>query len=322
MLTEITNEAVRSVGGQPLTITANYYFAVVSSLLLAAVAAIVTSRIIEPRLGPYDPSQGLGGGGGDDVDHEAECKGLKYAGYGALACLVVILALTLPPGAPLREPTTGDIIGATPFMDSLIFIIALTFLVSGACFGRGAKTLMTKDDAVAAISQTFAGLGGLLLMFLMIAQFIALFNYTNMPRVAAVEAAGALETANVPGIVLLVAMILVIVVLNLILPGVVPKWAIFAPVFIPIFSRLDIAPQTVLAAYRVGDSPTNVLTPLMVYLPFIVTVMQRYQRKAGIGTVIALMLPYAGILLLSWLILFIAWFLLGIPLGPDSPVNL
>ncbi len=181
---------------------------------------------------------------------------------------------------------------------------------------------MTKDDAVAAISQTFAGLGGLLLMFLMIAQFIALFNYTNMPRVAAVEAAGALETANVPGIVLLVAMILVIVVLNLILPGVVPKWAIFAPVFIPIFSRLDIAPQTVLAAYRVGDSPTNVLTPLMVYLPFIVTVMQRYQRKAGIGTVIALMLPYAGILLLSWLILFIAWFLLGIPLGPDSPVNL
>jgi aminobenzoyl-glutamate transport protein len=114
----------------------------------------------------------------------------------------------------------------------------------------------------------------------------------------------------------------VIVVLNFILPGVVPKWAIFAPVFIPIFQRLDVAPQTVLAAYRVGDSPTNVLTPLMVYFPFIVTIARRYDNKAGIGTVIALMIPYAVWVLVAWLVLFSAWFLLGIPLGPDSPVRL
>jgi aminobenzoyl-glutamate transport protein len=114
----------------------------------------------------------------------------------------------------------------------------------------------------------------------------------------------------------------VIVVLNFIIPGVVPKWAIFAPVFIPIFTRLDIAPQTLLAAYRIGDGPTNVLTPLMVYLPFILTVVQRYKRDAGLGTMVAMMLPYTLWILLAWIALFVAWFLLGIPLGPGAPVGL
>ena len=117
-------------------------------------------------------------------------------------------------------------------------------------------------------------------------------------------------------------MILVIILLDFILPGVVPKWAIFAPVFIPIFVRLGVAPQTVLAAYRVGDSPMNVVTPLMVYLPFIVTVAQRYQKKAGIGTIIALMLPYALFIAVSWILLFAVWWALGIPLGPGSPIEM
>ena len=158
--------------------------------------------------------------------------------------------MTLPPGAPLRDPDTGAIIGATPFMDSLIFVIALIFLICGICFGMGAGTIKNGDDVVGAIAKTFAGLGGLLLMFLMIAQFIAFFNYTNLPRVAAVEMAHVLENVDVSALLLLVLFILVIVLLDFILPGVVPKWAIFAPVFIPIFIRLGIAPQTVLAAYR------------------------------------------------------------------------
>lgn len=159
-------------------------------------------------------------------------------------------------------------------------------------------------------------------MFLMIAQFIALFNWTNLPTVAAVSAAELLQQASVPAIVLLLAFILVIVILDFILPGLVPKWVIFAPVFIPIFASLDVAPQTLLAAYRVGDSPVNVLTPLMVYLPFMVTVAQRYKKEAGIGTIIALMIPYAVWMLLSWTALYVVWFLLGIPWGPGSPVDI
>ena len=123
------------------------------------------------------------------------------------------------------------------------------------------------------------------------------------------------------GIAVIVLFILVIVVLDIILPGVVPKWAIFAPIFVPIFSQLDIAPQTLLAAYRVGDSPMNVLTPLMVYLPFIVTVAQRYRKDAGIGTVVSLMLPYVVVLTIGWTLFFVAWYVLGIPLGPGAPVH-
>jgi aminobenzoyl-glutamate transport protein len=130
-----------------------------------------------------------------------------------------------------------------------------------------------------------------------------------------------LEQANIGGLALLVGFILVIVILDFILPGVVPKWAIFAPVFIPIFVRLGVTPQTVLAAYRVGDSPVNVITPLMVYLPFIVTIAQRYKKDAGIGTVVALMIPYVIAILVAWTLLFMVWFWLGIPLGPGYPVG-
>jgi aminobenzoyl-glutamate transport protein len=324
MLTEITNQAISLSGGEKINITANFYFSVVSSIVLAVVAAVVTTRLIEPRLGPYHPpvTGEVDEAGDPVVDEAGEARGLRFALYAFLACVAGILLLTLPPGAPLRAPGTGAIIGATPFMDSLIFLIALIFLICGVAFGTGAKTISTGDQVVAAIGKTFGSLGGLLLMFLMIAEFIAFFNYTNLPRVIAVEMATLLEKVDIPALALLIALILVIVILNFILPGVVPKWAIFGPVFIPIFARLNVAPQVVLAAYRVGDSPTNVLTPLMVYFPFIITIARRYDKKAGIGTVIALMIPYAMYILLAWVALFAAWYVLGIPLGPGSPIKL
>lgn len=321
MLTEITNEAIGQ-SGPALDVTANLYFSIASTFVLAAVAAVITQRIVEPRLGPYDPAEGTvaGSDGEETIDEAAEARGLKYAFRGMLGSIAVVTLLTAPPGAPLREAETDAILGSTPFMASLIFVISLTFLVCGICYGKGAKTIGGSDDVIGAIGKTWAGLSGLLLMLLMISQFIAVFNYSNLPRVAAVEMAGVLESADIPGLALLVALIFVVVLLNLILPGVVPKWAIFAPVFIPIFTRLDIAPQTVLAAYRVGDSPTNVMTPLMVYLPFIVTLAQRYKKDAGIGTIIALMLPYVIGILVVWTVFFSAWVALGIPLGPGSPV--
>jgi aminobenzoyl-glutamate transport protein len=206
-------------------------------------------------------------------------------------------------------------------MDSLLFLITLIFLVCGIFYGMGAKSMSGSGDVIAGVTKTFAGLAGLVFMLLMISQFIAYFNYTNLPRVAAIEMAHLLETANIGGLALLIGFILVIVILDFILPGVVPKWAIFAPVFIPIFIRLGVTPQTVLAAYRVGDSPVNVITPLMVYLPFIVTIAQRYRRDAGIGTVVALMIPFVIAILIAWILLFVIWFWLGIPLGPGYPIT-
>jgi aminobenzoyl-glutamate transport protein len=313
-------------GGEPITVVSNYYFSVVSMLLMCVVATVVTERIIEPRLGPYDAAVNLDPAAEGDPappgdQAAAEARGLRFALFGFLAVLAIVLLAVVPPDAPLRDPDSGAIIGNTPFMDSLLFIIALFFLVSGVCYGIGAGTVTSSNDVIAAITTTFNGLGGLIFMLLMISQFIAYFNFTNMPQVAAVALADVLERADIPALPLLIGFIIVILVLDLIIPGVIPKWAIFAPVFIPIFDRLGVAPQTVLAAYRIGDSPVNTLTPLMVYLPFIVTIAQRYRRDAGIGTVISLMLPYAAIMAVVWVVLFALWFLLGIPLGPGYPIE-
>jgi aminobenzoyl-glutamate transport protein len=283
---------------------------------------VVTERIVEPRLGKYVP----------DADHAElaesseqgeispqESRGLKYAGIATLVYVALILILSLPPGTPLHAPEGH--VGNPPLMDSLLFIITMAFLVAGVAYGRGAGTMKSANEVIAAITKTFAGLAGLIFMLLMISQFIAYFNYTNMPTVAAISMAELLERANIGALPLLIGFIVVIMLLDIIIPGVVPKWAIFAPVFIPIFTRLGTTPQTVLAAYRVGDSPVNVITPLMVYLPFIITVAQGYDKKTGIGTIIALMLPYTIVVIVAWILLFILWFVLGIPLGPGYPVG-
>jgi aminobenzoyl-glutamate transport protein len=235
--------------------------------------------------------------------------------------VLAIVLLTAIPGAPLQDPETGDVIGDSPFMDSLIVIIALIFLVAGLAYGRGAGTIKSADEAIGIVTTSWAGLAGLLFLFLLIAQFIAYFSFSNMAQVAAVELGDLLESADIGAVWLLIGFIVVTAIVNLIMPAAIAKWAILAPIFIPLFVRLDVAPQTVLAAYRVGDAPTNVITPLMAYFPLIVIFVQRYQKSAGIGTVVSMMLPYVVALSVIWTLFFVVWYLLGIPLGPGAPVH-
>jgi aminobenzoyl-glutamate transport protein len=331
LLTEITNEALAlAPGSEPLGITSNLWFSIASTFFLAVVVTLVTERIIEPRLGKYVPEAAVSGGGGGEpappadepeVSPDDESRGLRFALYGTLISLGAVVLLTAIPGAPLRHPETGDVIGDSPFMDSLIFIITVIFLIAGICYGVGARTVKSSVDVINAVTQTFASLAGLIFMLLLISQFIAYFNYSNMPTVIAAWMADVLEQADIGAIWLLILFILVIAVLDIIIPGVVPKWAIFAPIFIPLFLALDVAPQTVLAAYRLADSPMNVITPLMVYLPFIVVVAQRYKRDAGLGTIISLMLPFTIVTLVLWVLFYVVWYLIGIPFGPGYPVH-
>src|SRR5215471_10519477 len=330
LVTEITNETLNLVpGSKPLNVTANLWFSIASTFFIALVVTLVTERLIEPRLGKYEPELAAGAGPMDvpDDDDQAkllgdESRGLRFTLWGVLASIAVIVLLVAPPGAPLRDPQTDAVIGNTPFMDSLIFLITLIFLVAGICYGWGARTINTDVGVINAIQETFASLAGLIFMLLLISQFIAYFNFSNMPTVVAAKMADLLERADVGAIWLLILFILVIALLDIIIPGVVPKWAIFAPIFIPLFYRLGVAPQTVLAAYRVGDSPMNVITPLMVYLPFIVVVAQRYKKDAGLGTVISLMLPYTIVTLVVWTAFYVVWYLIGVPFGPGYPVQL
>ena len=323
----VTNEAIQLASpGTSITIVSNLYFAAASVLVISILTTFITERMIEPRLGAYHPATDASDGQANKTDDkkqvspELEARGLRFTLVGLVASIVVIALATLPSGAPLRDPQTGAIIGTSPFMDSIIFIITLIFLVIGIAYGIGAKTIKSSVDVISGITKTFASLAGLVFILLIISQFIAYFNYSNMPNVIAVWLANILEQMSIGPIPLLVGFILVIALLDIIIPNSLPKWAIFAPIFIPLFMRLGVAPQTVLAAYRVGDSPLNVITPLMVYLPFIVIVAQRFQKDAGLGTIISLMLPYTGILLVAWILFFVIWFVLGIPLGPGYPV--
>jgi aminobenzoyl-glutamate transport protein len=334
ILTEVTNEAIALANPDlSIGITANLWFNIVSTLFITVVIVLV-SRLVERRLGDYDsaaaesPGEGFGDPGGAGTAAEpvandkAESRGLRGAGIAVVASLAILLLLSLPPGAPLRNAETGSLIEDAPLMDSLIVSITLIFLLAGIGYGIGAKTLTSSTAVINGITKTWASLAGLLFMLFLIAQFIAYFNYSNMPTVVSVAMADLLEQANVGPVWLLIGFILVIALLDIIIPGLLPKWAIFAPVFIPLFIRLDVAPQTLLAAYRLADSPMNVITPLMVYIPFIVLVAQRYKPDAGLGTVISLMIPYTFVVLITWLIFFIIWFLLGIPMGPGYPANL
>lgn len=320
LLTEVTNEAIHLADPtKSIDLTANLYFSIASTLFVALVITFIAQKITEPALGPYEGAHLV------DTNEEApegEPRGLRFAMIGTGLAAFGIVLLTVLPDAPLRNPVTGAIFNDSPLMDSLIFIISFLFLVAGICYGVGARTIKSSVDVINAIVKTFAGLAGLIFILLLISQFIAYFNFSNMPTIAAVKMADFLEHRDIGPLWLLIGFILVIVVLDLIIPGSLPKWAIFAPIFVPLFLRLDIAPQTVLAAYRLGDSPANVITPLMVYLPFIVLVAQRYEKDAGIGTIIAMMIPYTAIVLVTWMLFFIGWYLLGIPLGPGYPIHL
>ena len=171
------------------------------------------------------------------------------------------------------------------------------------------------------ITKAWASLASLIFLFLLIAQFIAYFDYSNMAQVAAVWLGDILEELDLGDLWLLIGVIVVTIVVNFLIPAKIAKWAILAPIFVPLMLRLGIEPQSVLAAYRVGDSPTNVLTPLMPYFALMVVFAQRYQRDAGIGTVIALMIPYTLVLTVAWTLFFIAWYALGIPVGPGWPIR-
>ena len=328
IITEVTNEIVHGVipDAKPLNVTHNFYFSIASTIFCAIVMTILSEKYVEPRLGKWNAAERAPD---VEIDHvptahelSREAQGLKMAGIYVLVAAAIIGLLTFLPNAPLRNPETGEVFGNSPFMSSLLFIISMLFLAAGLGYAKGAETLKGSNEVIGAITKTFNGLGGLIFLMLLIAQFIAFFNYSNISTIAATGLADLLGKWNVGALPLLIGFILLTFVIDIIMPGVIPKWAIIAPIFVPLFYNLGIAPQTLIAAYRVGDGPVNVITPLMVYLPFIILVCQRYRAKAGMGTVVSMMLPYTVVVLIAWTLFFILWYVIGIPWGPSAPVHL
>lgn len=314
ILTEITNDAIRLINPNgSVSLTANKWFSFGSVALLIVLIGLVTEKVVEPRLGPYKGEYSLAAQ--ETGSPEAEARGLRFSFYALLGVVVFLLLMILPPGAPLRNPETGSIIVDSPFMGSLIVSIAVLFATLGVAYGVGAGTMNTATQVVNAMAKAIGSLSGLILLLLVISQFLAYFNYSNLSTIAAISLSDVLQRANLDAIWLLVGFVVVTLLLDLIVTGAIPKWAMFAPIFVPLLMKLDVSPEAVLAAYRVGDSPMNAITPLNAYFAMIVTFAQRYQAEAGVGTVIALMLPYIVVLCVVWTAFLAAWHLLGLPWG-------
>ena len=314
ILTGITNDAIHLMNpNQSVSLTANFWFSCASVLMLTVVCGLVTDKWIEPRLGRYRKPAELEGEGDESVGDEP--RGLKFAALGTLGIILLFALLALPSGAPLRNPETRALVGDSPFMNGLIVFISLAFLVAGAAYGFGSRTMKSSADIIKAMEKAVIGLGGLIFLLFFISQFIALFTYTNIATIGAVKAGDSLARMGLGPLPLLIGFVLVVTVLNLIITGIIPKWAIFAPVFVPLLMRLHVQPEAVLAAYRVGDSPTNAITPMMAYFPLIVGFAAKYQKGAGVGTVVAMMLPYVVVVQVAWMILLVLWQVLRLPWG-------
>jgi aminobenzoyl-glutamate transport protein len=317
LLVEVTNDAIRSVNPDAqINVVGNLFFMIASSILMGIICTVLTERFVEPRLGPYtggvpvEATEGLSG---------SEQRGLKYAGRALLGFVVVIGLLTAPPipWGILRNQETGGIMAGSPFMSGLIILISLLFLVTGYAYGKGAGTIANVTAAIGLVVKTWGNLAGMIFLLFVIANFIAFFNWTNLATVMAVNLADFLQNVPIGATGYIILFVIVVALIDIILTGALAKWAILAPVFIPLFMRLGGDPNLVLAAYRVGDSPMNVITPLNVYLAVMVGFAQKYVKDAGIGTIVALMLPYTVVLLVLWTLLLILWNAVGLPLGPS-----
>lgn len=318
VLVEFTNDAAALVDpNRSIGLASNIWFSFASVIFLTGIIAFITDRVVSPRLGPYDPSKASEGTTTDQsaVLSEAESRGLRFAGLGLLGLVGVFLLLTVPSWAPLRNPTSGELIGNSPFMNGLIALIMLMFLTTGWCYGIGAGTLRTLTEVIAAIEKSIKNLGGTIFLFFVLSQFVAYFTYTNLGTVMALSLSGLLQSANIGALPLLLGFIVVVAIIDLLLTGAIAKWAIFAPVFVPLLMKLGVEPEAVLAAYRVGDSPMNAITPLNAYFALMVGFAQKYDRNAGVGTVVSLMLPYVAWMFILWTGLFAIWKMLGLPWG-------
>ena len=323
VLTEFTNDAIHLVNpALSIDLTANLWFSIASVIVLTVVITFITQRVIEPRLGKYEAGKAgdlAGTPDSKEADDAAalgdEPRGLKFAAIGLIGVLVLLSLVTIAPGAALRNPDTGALIGNSPLMNGLIAVIMLLFLVTGAAYGFGARTMKSSADVIKAMEKALAGLGSLLFLLFILSQFIAYFNYSNIGTIMAVAMADVLKTANIHPLLLLLGFIGVVAIIDVLITGAIAKWALFAPIFVPLLVQLGVAPEAVLAAYRVADSPMNMITPLNAYFALVVVFAQKYDKNAGVGTIVALMIPYVVGIFVIWTLMFVAWFLLGLPWG-------
>ena len=301
--------------------TGNWWFLIASTVLITVIGTIVTEKIVEPRLGKYT--------GDATVEESAmtvskeEQRGLRFAGIATLLSVAGLAALVVPANGFLRGTDAGiQGILKSPFMDSMVLIIALVFAIAGIAYGVGAKVVKDDKDVMNLMGKSMASMGSYIVLVFFASQFVAYFNYSNLGTIIANKGAEMLKAIGLQGIPLVILFILVVAFINIFMGSASAKWAILAPVFVPMLMEVGFTPEFTQMAFRIGDSTTNLISPLMSYFALIVTFAARYDKKSGIGTLISTMVPYSVFLLIGWTLLLIVWFVCNLPLGPGASIFL
>lgn len=345
LLAGITEEAAQLIDpAYEVSPVANWYFMIGSTFLVTLVCWGITARIIEPRLGKYDESEGE-----ESLDPPAdmnpltkqEKKGILYA-FSAVALLALLIAWIGGPEGKLFDPWLSwahelpgwgimQNPGMTPedgpnfyrpLLRSVVTFIFILFVIPGFIYGKVVGTMKNDKDIIHAMDHAMRSMGLYIVLVFFAAQFVAFFNYSNLGQILAVVGADALVAMNLDNPLVFIPFIFMCCFVNLMLGSASAQWAATAPIFVPMLMTIGYSPEVIQAAYRIGDSTTNTVTPMMSYFGLILAMATRYKKDLGIGTMVATMLPYCIAMIVCWIAFFYLWvFLLGWPVGPGSPTT-
>lgn len=316
--------------GWTMNIAGNWFFIAALLFIYLPVIWYVTDKVIEPRLGKWVPDEGADTQSYGDENaplKPEQKKGLRYAGFAVLGVCALWALMTFGPGTPLLNDgpgTEGDpwYTVAGPFFRSLVAGFLVLFLAAGWAYGAAANTINNHRDLVDMMAEAMKDMGYYLVLAFAAAHFVAMFGWSNLGLITAVHGADAIQSSGLPLPIVLGMIVLFSALLNLFVGSASAKWALLAPVLVPMLMLLGISPEGATAAYRVGDGATNIITPLMVYFPLILVFAQRWKKDFGLGSLTAMMIPYSIWMLITGVLLMMVWLYLGIPLGPGAPAQI
>jgi aminobenzoyl-glutamate transport protein len=320
LLAGLTQEAAQILAPERLVNPlSNWFFTGISSLLIIFVGWYLTDKVVEPRLRGLDVDGDVADIPRMEALTDTERHGLRVSLIALLLGVIVLTISSMPAGSAMRSPD-GELTAATaPLMQGIVPLIFLLFLIPGIVYGYAAKTVKSHRDIIEGMSKAMGTMSYYIVLAFFAALFIAAFGRSNIGALLALKGASFLQALAMPGEITIVGIIMLSGFVNLLIGSASAKWALLAPIFVPMLMQLGISPELTQAAYRVGDSTTNIITPLMPYFPLVVVFAQRYVKGTGIGTIVSMMLPYSVVFLITWTVFLIGYWLMGVPLGLQAP---
>jgi aminobenzoyl-glutamate transport protein len=323
MIAAFTQSAANLINPEYIVNPLSNYYVMAAAVPVVGIAGTwVTEKILIPRMGAYKPDGAvLAEESSNSVSYQ-EKKALLWAGISSIILLILVALTIIPEDGLLRggiDPSTGKP-NFTPFYNSLVPIMFLLFFVAGLVYGIVSKSIRKDKDVTDMTAKSMSTMGMYIVIAFVASQFVAYFNWSNLGSVLAVKGSESLTAIGFTGIPLLVAFILIASIVNLVMGSASAKWALLAPIFVPMLMLMGYSPEVTQAAYRIGDSYSNILTPLLPYFPLVIVFAQKYDKSAGIGTLISMMLPFSIAFMIVRIPLFMIWVWLGWPLGVQGPI--